>query len=334
LLPGVTVTIDGTDISTIALFGHFVIREVPAGNITLKYGKADFIQAAKGMTVASNIAVGGAADVSMSPEMANDQWRVVLKWGEKPRDLDSYAKWGSNKVCWSNMQQDGAHMSAQLEHDDTNSFGPETIHLSDVGKCRGDPYYCDIRYYVHDYNQGGKLLSEPTDVTLYTGEKVAGAWHIGDCPTSVSEDRNWWHVFTLDGATNKLKWTCLDGPSPAPLSIDFMLRNMTPAEQARLSMKQHLRSQRALNGTSAQQAQLSANHHLQSQRALNVTSAEQARLSVKQHLRSQPALNVTPAAQARLKAEHQLQSQRALNVTPAEQERLSTKQHLRSQRAL
>jgi len=29
----------------------------------------------------------------------------------------------------------------------------------------------------------------------------------------VSSDGNWWHVFTIDGATNRLKWNCKTGAS-------------------------------------------------------------------------------------------------------------------------
>jgi len=39
-----------------------------------------------------------------------------------------------------------------------------------------------------------------------------GGWKIKDCLQSVSSG-NWWHVFTLDGTTNKLKWSCDQGPT-------------------------------------------------------------------------------------------------------------------------
>merc|ERR1719263_363077 len=37
---------------------------------------------------------------------------------------------------------------------------------------------------------------------------MAGRWKIADCQRSVSYDGNWWHVFTIDAKTNKLKWSC------------------------------------------------------------------------------------------------------------------------------
>merc|ERR1719453_1248115 len=49
-------------------------------------------------------------------------------------------------------------------------------------------------------------------VTLYKGSGVAGTWKIGDCQNTVSGDGLWWHVFTIDGKTNQLKWNCRQGP--------------------------------------------------------------------------------------------------------------------------
>jgi len=46
------------------------------------------------------------------------------------------------------------------------------------------------------------------EVTLYSGDKIAGTWKLSDCAGSVSGDKNWWHVFTIDGKTNRLKWHC------------------------------------------------------------------------------------------------------------------------------
>jgi hypothetical protein len=237
MLGEVTVRVVDTDVEDKTLTGYFALQRVPGGSTKIKYEKPGYITAEKQFEVTGNVVTGGPADVSMSPEMTSDQWRVVLKWGEEPRDLDSYVKWGANKAWWQNLHQEGSHMASTLEHDDVTSFGPETIHVSNVGKCTGGAYYCDIRYYVNDYTKTGKMLDEVADVTLYTGDKVAGDWHIKDCPASVSEDKMWWHVFTLDGMTNELKWTCLDGSSPAPLKANFLLDNATQVVHKALHLR-------------------------------------------------------------------------------------------------
>jgi len=62
---------------------------------------------------------------------------------------------------------------------------------------------CDIQYKIK--NIGASVDAE---VTLFTGLRTAGTWKISDCPRSVSSGGSWWHVFTLDAKTNKVKWGC------------------------------------------------------------------------------------------------------------------------------
>jgi len=54
-------------------------------------------------------------------------------------------------------------------------------------------------------------------VTLYHGSGVAGTFRVENAADeSISSDKNWWHVFTIDGATNKLKY------SSSPASGSFL----------------------------------------------------------------------------------------------------------------
>jgi len=163
--------------------------------------------------VSGNINTGGLADISMSPQMATDEWRAVIKWDRRPSDLDTYGQWGGTKVSWMGRTRRAMGMKGVLEHDDTDGYGPETLYLSGVGRCRGPSFYCDIRYMINDYTESGRMKDiSGAQVTLYNGDRVAGTWTIKGCPSTVSSDGNWWHVFTVDGARNRLKWNCNMGP--------------------------------------------------------------------------------------------------------------------------
>jgi len=222
---GVHVRIEGTDVSATTQNGFFTLHGVPHGAATLAFDGDGLIKSTKAIVVDTDIFVGGDSDISMSPTMSSDQWRAVLKWAEHPSDLDTYLKWGSSKVCWYGRQQSSYGVAARLEHDDTTSFGPETIHVSGMGECRGSDSDCNVRYYVNDYTQtGGAMAREGAEVSLYTGERVAGSWKIKDCPHTVSADGNWWHVFSLNAKTNKLVWSCDMGDSSAALTLDFMAK--------------------------------------------------------------------------------------------------------------
>jgi len=212
MLSGMRVSVEGTNIATNSAYGAFTLRGVPAGSARLVYSKSGFITNRKTLTVTADINSGGVADVSTSPAMQNDQYRAVVKWGRSPSDLDSYAQWGWSKVCWYGSRRYASGITGVLEQDKTAGYGPETVYLSGVGRCRGNSYMCDIKYMVNDYTRSGSMLRRgQTEVTLYTGSRVAGVWKIQDCPRSVIGGGNWWHVFTIDGRTNRLKWSCNQG---------------------------------------------------------------------------------------------------------------------------
>lgn len=89
----------------------------------------------------------------------NDGIRISLTWGEKPRDLDSHlvgpTKDGKGRfhIYYSNKDYiENGDLIADLDYDDTTSYGPEitTIHSLIPGE-----YY----FYVHDYSTGSNSQS-------------------------------------------------------------------------------------------------------------------------------------------------------------------------------
>jgi hypothetical protein len=214
-LSDVSVKVADSDAGVQAHGGFFELTGIRPGNHTLLYKKEGFIDASKALIVNGDVKVGGLADVSMSPSMKADEWRAVLKWGARPSDLDTYymdGKPGGTMVYWQRKRRRSMHMKAVLEHDASRGYGPETFYLSGVGKCPASERYCDVRYWVNDYTGRGQMKDiSQAQVTLYTGNRVAGSWSIEGCKNTVSDDGNWWHVFTIDGRANKLKWTCKQG---------------------------------------------------------------------------------------------------------------------------
>lgn len=84
---------------------------------------------------------------AMSPVMLRnlDGMRIVLNWGAQPSDLDSHLVHPSTHVYFSQKQGD----LANLDVDDTSSYGPETITLEK--KKPGVKYL----YAVHNFSEGG-----------------------------------------------------------------------------------------------------------------------------------------------------------------------------------
>jgi hypothetical protein len=82
----------------------------------------------------------------LSPGMPANQARIVLEWGDKPRDLDSWLTGPDFTVSYrSKINSDG---KAQLDQDSTMGYGPETITLLDIAP--GATYEYAVKNYSRD----------------------------------------------------------------------------------------------------------------------------------------------------------------------------------------
>jgi len=110
--------------------------------------------------------------------------RMVLTWGETPRDLDSHldTPTGCHVFYGQKRCPDG---SASLDADVTDGFGPETINVHTL---RPGLY----KYKVHAYSSGAMEESN-AEVTLYTG-KDSEQFHIAH---DGKVENGWWHVINI-----------------------------------------------------------------------------------------------------------------------------------------
>jgi len=218
-LGGITVQAGGKS-TTSRSNGFYQLWGVPAGPVTLKVSGGNFIDVEKQFNLFKNTHCEGVGAVKMSPKMANHEWRAVLSWGRRPSDLDTHVYWGTRKTLWYRRGMNwGYGMGVALEKDDVSSYGPETIFFKKIGGCTsGSAIHCDITYKIKDYGRNGIIKSgSEASVILYHGDHVVGEFKVSDAPDSaISSDKNWWHVFTIDGKTNKLKW------SSSPASSSFL----------------------------------------------------------------------------------------------------------------
>lgn len=126
---------------------------------------------------------------ALSPVMQNlDGLRVVLTWGKNPLDLDSHLIYPNNHVYYA----DKIGRDTNLDVDDTNSYGPETITIDKVH----DRYV----YAVHDFtngssnNKGSSELSfSHARVEVYVGKTLVRTYRVKPNTTATS-----WIVFGID----------------------------------------------------------------------------------------------------------------------------------------
>ena len=175
------VTNDGNSSVNISLYPNTYTVEVGANGYTHSFNT---------VTILGD--VNGTYEFSITPVLSADQVRVVLSWGENPSDLDSHLVRTTNgnqdyHVYYSNMRP--ANADANLDTDDTSSYGPETVTINNLNSAS------TYKYYVHDYSNGGNHSDE---VFKTSGAKVDV--YYGDQSRTFyvpNENGNAWKVFEI-----------------------------------------------------------------------------------------------------------------------------------------
>ncbi|WLH90697.1 tetratricopeptide repeat protein [Pseudomonas sp. FP453] len=128
---------------------------------------------------------------AISPVMENlDGLRVVLTWGRNPSDLDSHMIFPGNNIYYASKKG----TDAELDVDDTDSYGPETITLQK--KHYGESYV----YAVHDYSNqsypnSSQLSDSEAKVFVYMGQSLVRTYYVPKNRTG-----NLWTVFRMTGS--------------------------------------------------------------------------------------------------------------------------------------
>lgn len=127
---------------------------------------------------------------ALSPVMTNlDGLRIVLNWGAVPADLDSHIAFPHNHIYFARKTGD-AHADANLDVDDTDGFGPETITIS--RKHAGESYVYAVNDYINRANPGSTGLSQSNaKVLVYIGQSLVRSYYV---PNKVG---NLWTVFRI-----------------------------------------------------------------------------------------------------------------------------------------
>jgi len=182
--------------------GIFAVHLGP-GDATLETVREGYINAHKPLFLTGNIGVGSGADISVSPVLPADGWRMVLKWDEKPYDLDSHMYFGPHgTLCHMYWAKTRVHCktgaASILDVDDTNGYGPETTTLKHVGYCEAPPgneVDCKMNFIIHNYSRNPGIAASGAVVTVYHGDQEVAKYKAG---TDGFIEGDMWHVFTLD----------------------------------------------------------------------------------------------------------------------------------------
>ncbi|MBE7503058.1 MAG: immunoglobulin domain-containing protein [Verrucomicrobiales bacterium] len=137
---------------------------------------------------------------SMTPAPKPGAMRLVLNWGENPQDLDIHLvtaplPGGRYEVFYPVDQRGSLIMPpfAQLDVDDTDSYGPETI---TIAQFFDGTYYC----FVHKYAGFGDLGGSKAVVNLYDSSGL-----VRSIPVPTQGSGRYWEVCEIEGTSRDIR---------------------------------------------------------------------------------------------------------------------------------
>jgi len=189
-VPGATVFIDGKEYET-DYEGRVLFEPViENGQVPVRFEKEDFITAEFDLEMMLGTIFQNR--ISVSPVLRAESVRIVLDWGDRPADLDAHL-----------VKEDGYHISfrhkrvsddgtAQLDRDDTNGNGPETITVNQVNP--NDVYTFKVHNFSdRDDNNSRDLANRAKAVVrVYGDNRLMGMYRVGRNRTGTE-----WTVFQI-----------------------------------------------------------------------------------------------------------------------------------------
>jgi hypothetical protein len=181
------------------------------GEGKLKGEKPGFEVFSDSFSVSDRLTSGTRMDVMVSPKLKVNSLRVVLSWGDMPKDLDIWMTTPSGcRLGWNNLKCKDRKQDVTLDIDRRDGYGPETM---TINKAMNGKYH----FYVHRYSAGSlpdsaaivKIVANTNGAVKTTTFEVGkgkladeGQGFTWTAPSS--SDKNvarWWNVFEYDHAS-------------------------------------------------------------------------------------------------------------------------------------
>lgn len=216
---------DGEILTTVTTddYGAYLVT-LPIGNYTLCASKEGFAPTMVNIIVQKTNS--GNQNGTMTPILSGDDYRIVLTWGENPRDLDSHVVGtltsGSSFHVYYNhkSQYDGGTEVCNLDVDDTSSYGPETITLHATNS---KPYY----YYIYRYAGSGTVASSGAQIKVSQGEREIATFNV---PTNLGSG-DYWNVFAIVDGQLVVRNTMTSSAETSYANTNVAVFSLRPANQ-------------------------------------------------------------------------------------------------------
>jgi hypothetical protein len=208
-----------TTTSTTAPKGFYSFSGLQAGNYTAEASGTNY-----NTTHFTIICIGGLTtpdqDATITPWLEPGETRIILTWGESPRDLDSHLFGPLPDATQFHLYYPYAETNlgspwpeyVKLDLDDVTSYGPETTTI--YNQVSGV-----YTFLVHDYTNRSQtysyaLSNSNAQVRVYRGSNLVATFYV---PTN--EEGTLWTVFEMSGddiiPRNTMSYSSAPGSSPA-----------------------------------------------------------------------------------------------------------------------
>lgn len=180
--------------------------DLPAGLYTVELSGDGYITDYKEIEIGT-YDIEDEEDFVVTKELADGEARIVLEWGSSPTDLDSHLEGETDSgssfhIFFSNKSaSDSNGTIADLDLDDTTSYGPETTTIHNLNGT--------YRFYVHNFTPAtGTLDGSGAKVSVYLPGQPVQVFDVSDGPI----DGRYWYVCTIDHG-NLVRSTAQTGSS-------------------------------------------------------------------------------------------------------------------------
>ena len=171
---------------------------------TLEFARDGFVSTF--VNVASSNAIGaceGVLSPTSTSEVTSTEFRIVLTWGETPRDLDSHLVGldDTNSVFhiayYNKVERDtDGNVIASLDVDDVSSYGPETVTI--VNARTDATYYYSVKDYTNYYYNASstQMSASGANVKVYQGSALVKEYNV-----PLNQAGTIWNVFKIENGS-------------------------------------------------------------------------------------------------------------------------------------
>ena len=183
--------------------GSFEFTSLIPGSYVLSAASPGFLPSSVSISVSGGEAA--TQDIALSPRLVSGTLRIVLSWGVDPRDLDSHLwtpeiEGSAYHVYYASQGSLTSAPFAELDVDDVSSFGPETI---TIGQSFPGTYTYAVHNYTNRVSTSSDALSRSgASVEVFSADELVGRFEVANALNPGIG--TWWHLFTLNGATQDL----------------------------------------------------------------------------------------------------------------------------------